>query len=317
MAKPVLQDSYDPISKSELEAFEDKLGIDLPADYRSFLLEHNGGDYPATVSTPYGLDNPKSAFIGVFYGLNAQDDFDLLDAYEVLCEQLPLGILPIGDDDGGNEICLVVTEQDYGSIWFWHHELSQNTGWPPLNSDRLADSFAELYGSLQYYLPFCEEVWQETSPAFMAAERGDANALSSILDDGFDIESRNNRGQTLLACAARARQSQIVRMLLERGANVHAKDSTGKTPLHEASSSHSLDSAKLLVSFGAVVNALDAVSNTPLLCAMSVGYRLPLFLISCGADVNIPNQHGVTALMRCKPYEQYLREPLIQAGAVQ
>ena len=316
MAKPVLQDSYDPISKSELEAFEDKLGIKLPNDYRSFLLEHNGGDYPFEVSTSFGPSDPRYTIVKSFYPLFTDED-SLLAVSRRVNSQLPQGFLPIGTDGMGNHICLVFSEQDKGSIWFWDHELSQKGGWPPLNSDRLANHFTEFYDSLEYYLPFCEEDWQETSPAFMAAERGDANALSSILDDGFDIESRNNRGQTLLICAASARQSQNVRLLLERGASIESRDNEGQTALLAASSSHSFDSAKLLVAAGADLDARNGEGETPLLAAMAMSYRLPLYLIEEGANVNLRNNYGNSPLEMCELYEAYLREPLLQAGAVE
>jgi hypothetical protein len=44
LAMPIqIDDSNPPISSSELEALENKLGIRLPDEYHRFILAHNGG----------------------------------------------------------------------------------------------------------------------------------------------------------------------------------------------------------------------------------------------------------------------------------
>jgi hypothetical protein len=39
-----------PVTEADVAAFEDRIGVTLPADYRRFLLEVNGGDGPADES---------------------------------------------------------------------------------------------------------------------------------------------------------------------------------------------------------------------------------------------------------------------------
>ena len=70
-----------------------------------------------------------------------------------------------------------------------------------------------------------------------AAERGQIEMMTLLLDNGADIESQNNRGFTPLFSAAKSGKLEAVKLLLERGANVHhfLKDD-GWVPLHLVSS---------------------------------------------------------------------------------
>ncbi len=76
------------------------------------------------------------------------------------------------------------------------------------------------------------------------------------MSKGEPIESRNDRGWTLLACAAHYGYPRVAKLLLEHGADPHARDHEGKTPLHHAAQS-SLDCVKLLLAAGADIKARD------------------------------------------------------------
>ena len=310
MIKPILQDSYDPISESDLRQLEDDVGARLPADYRAFLLEHNGGDFPFEVATTSDSSDPRYTTIGYFYGINTGDSSDLL-ATNRLIDHLPSGFLAIGGDSCGDQICVVGTGRQAGSIWAWDHEEEHSDHWPPRDSHRVADNFTDLYKRLCYDSYQTDVCWEETIPAFMAAERGDSETLLSILNQGFEIEACNGTGATLLNCAAAARQSQIVQLLLERGASVDSRDLTDSTPLLWAARTHSLDSAKLLVAAGADLEATDIDGNTPLLAGVLVDYRVPLFLVSQGANVNARNNEGDSPLDLCSNCDEYLRDHFV------
>jgi outer membrane protein assembly factor BamB len=69
-----------------------------------------------------------------------------------------------------------------------------------------------------------------------AAGKGDAAAVTALLDKGADIEADNGRGATPLYVAAEQGQLEVVKVLLARGANAHVKDlEWGRTPLRHAS----------------------------------------------------------------------------------
>ena len=310
MVKPLLQDSYDLITEADIATFEAAIGASFPGDYRAFLLQHNGGYFPADVCIHPGENNPQFSSLSMLYGLKT-DDYSDLQMNNRRLDNLPTGFVAIGGDDFGNKICLVTLQQDFGSVWKWDHEMQ-----PPKDLRRLADNFGQ-YFSLIEYDHYREEDWLETIPGFMAAERGDAAPLLALLSDGLDIEFQNDRGETLLICAARSRQSQVVQMLLSAGAEVEACDNAGRTALHTAAAAHSVDSVKLLLAAGANIDAEDCEGDTPLLVGINIGYRVPLYLIRHGANVNHRNHAGESPLQICEVYPDYLRTPLFEAGAIQ
>src|SRR5689334_14005557 len=57
-----------------------------------------------------------------------------------------------------------------------------------------------------------------------AAKNGDKAGVSRLLDNGADVETRNESGRTILMLAALKGNSQIVQVLLDRRAKVNTTD---------------------------------------------------------------------------------------------
>src|SRR5215471_4832543 len=91
-----------------------------------------------------------------------------------------------------------------------------------------------------------------------AARKGDAAAVTKLLDDGVDVNTKFRYNTTALFFACDAGNVEVVKVLLARGADINAKDSFyGMTPLTLASSpprkktpAHN-EIAKLLIAKGA------------------------------------------------------------------
>ena len=138
----------------------------------------------------------------------------------------------------------------------------------------------------------------------IAAERGDAAAVRSLIAEGEDVNARDN-GYTPLVFAARAGDGETVNALLDAGADPNARDCRkGWTPLIHAIHKHRLDAARALVERGADVNARaggceeDSVESgmTPLMyAAMYDNPDLVKLLLERGADPHAEND-GANAL---------------------
>ena len=151
----------------------------------------------------------------------------------------------------------------------------------------------------------------------------------------FDVNSKNESGQTILHDAARHGKARIMWLLSERGANLNALDDSGQTPLymavtkrrfgavqamlsqkvdltirygiydtsvvHLAAQSRSDDTRilRILLEHGADVNALDNRQQTALHFASGVAFSAEtmLVLIRAGCDVNAKKISGYTPLM--------------------
>ena len=137
-------------SDAEIAEFERKLNIQLPSEYRTFLLTNN-------VCEPV----PNLIFISkeqgegevrYFLGFSDKNYFSLdwfVDIYKdkgfprITAETIPIGI-----DSGGNLYCIVTQRENYGAIFFWDHDW-ENEGNPDnSNMYLLASSFSDFLDHL-------------------------------------------------------------------------------------------------------------------------------------------------------------------------
>ena len=84
-----------------------------------------------------------------------------------------------------------------------------------------------------------------------AAMVGDTAAAAELLNQGAEVDSRDQNGRTPLIEAAFGGHHEMVALLLERGAMVNAMDADGWTALMEASSKGRTDMVRLLLNFNA------------------------------------------------------------------
>lgn len=85
---------------------------------------------------------------------------------------------------------------------------------------------------------------------FTFARNGDTVLLQEI-DDGYDVDSSNEYGDTLVLLAARHGHHAIVRGLIARGADVNRRNATGLTPIAAAAAAGHADIVDTLRHAGA------------------------------------------------------------------
>lgn len=123
-------DKKQPLASLEpLTAFEAELGSTLPDDYRRFLIACNGGVFRGRYwffgPTPEG----KKADAGMHHigGLREDSSFSLVRHRETYqgrhYVRIPRSLLWIMDDPFGNAICIGLTGEHRGRLYFWDHEL--------------------------------------------------------------------------------------------------------------------------------------------------------------------------------------------------
>ncbi len=147
--------------------------------------------------------------------------------------------------------------------------------------------FAGL-ASLILVLAFTGAVGPADSPVADATERGDLEAVRTLLRDGADVNTAQSDGMTALHWAATHNDAEIARILLYAGATPRATTRLGGyTPLHMASRSGSTDVAQLILEAGADPNVFTSTGVTAMHFAADADAAGVVALLAAhGADVD-------------------------------
>lgn len=143
------------VSEEDVIKIENGLGTNFPEDYKSFIINTNGGtpkedmlyDFYDEVS---GLEN--TSIIRKFFSLYVDDTIlknNLKVIYNTMKNEgaLPSDMIPIADDPIGNIIGLSVNKDDYGFIYYLNHEFEDvETGY--LIKSKIANSFKSFIDCL-------------------------------------------------------------------------------------------------------------------------------------------------------------------------
>lgn len=117
------------LSDDEIAEFEKTLPDTLPADYREFLQRTNGGGISLEIDlcTPVA-SNGYDEFTGPMsvYGIDGRDS--LLKNRNCYAGRIPRELLMIASDCFGNGICIGITGEARGKIYFWDIELECGNG---------------------------------------------------------------------------------------------------------------------------------------------------------------------------------------------
>lgn len=137
-----------------IKRIEYRYNIELPEDYKKFLLKYNGGKTPDTVFNTKKESSDIRAFHGVcnadkYYNIEENLSGNIADIYE---EKIEKGYLTIAEDSFGNDICIGISEKKYGKIYFYDHEIQKFT--------KIYNDFKEFISKIkseEFYMPTIEE----------------------------------------------------------------------------------------------------------------------------------------------------------------
>jgi len=131
----------------------------------------------------------------------------------------------------------------------------------------------------------------------MAAYAGDLQRVEKFIDEGADVDAKDEEGQTALHYAAKGADIEMVELLIAKGADVNAKDNRSRTPLYVAVWGGHTDVVEFLIDNGADINARSEYNYTPIYHASWSGStEMVEFLVKKGADVNAKDVWGWTPL---------------------
>lgn len=130
----------------------------------------------------------------------------------------------------------------------------------------------------------------------LAIRDNSTNVIDLLLSNkNIDVDLSNKSGETPLMMASIDGNLPLVKTLvLGHKAQL---DHIGWTPLHYACAKGHLEVAQFLVANGAIVDSLSVGNTTPLMMAVQSGNeQLVKFLLDKGADLQLKNNNGLTAI---------------------
>ena len=125
--------------------------------------------------------------------------------------------------------------------------------------------------------------------------------------NGADINEPDETGHTALEQAVWANSIRGIKFCLRHGADINQKDKYGNTPLHYSSFVFTMEDMKIimaLIKLGADVNIKNNSGETALYTAVwDCSYEVVKAFIDAGADVNVKNNRGETPLSCAVKYK--------------
>jgi ankyrin repeat protein len=131
-----------------------------------------------------------------------------------------------------------------------------------------------------------------------AAERGELLVVRRLLAEGVGVNTRDGRGRTALLAATQRNQVEVARLLINEGADVNARDFIQDTPFLVAGAEGRAEILKLMLGAEPDLKSLNRFGGTALIPACHRGHvETVKVLLSTAIDKDHVNYVGLTALM--------------------
>ena len=132
---------------------------------------------------------------------------------------------------------------------------------------------------------------------FSAAKSGDTETVVDLLDEGVEIDIKDDVGMSLLHWAAQYGHVTTMRLLIRRGCNVDSADGRGLTALHVAAGMGQTKAVRDLIRKGASKSVVAVEFGTPLHQAASKGHvKTVVAMLEEGCPLDVVNTAGDTVL---------------------
>ena len=186
-----------------------------------------------------------------------------------------------------------------------------------------------------------------------AAERGETVVVRRLLVDGVRVNIRDVRGRTALLAATQRNHVDVARLLINEGADVDAKDVMQDSPFLLAGAEGRVEILKLILTAGPDLKSTNRFGGTALIPACHRGHveavklllttdidkdhvnnlgwtalmeavvlgdggarhaEIVRLLVAAGADLNIPDRDGNTALFHARQRGYHAMVDILQAA---
>ena len=155
-----------------------------------------------------------------------------------------------------------------------------------------------------------------------AAGRGDALAVRELLIRNAPVDAQDAQGNTALLLATAGNHIEVARSLLLHGASPNIKNHQQDSAYLLAGAQGRLEIVRMTIAYGADLQSTNRYGGTALIPACERGHvATAMALMAAGVDVNHVNRLGWTCLMEAVvlskggPPHQAMIKALIERGA--
>lgn len=145
-----MTESEEKLTPREIKEAEKIINIQLPDEYKSFLLLYNGG-HPEPGTFKYICDDHQNkSLVAWFLAIYKGKAENFLTFFKTYQGRIPEDTVAIGRDPGGNLILLGINRKNRGKVFFWLQDFEVEEGEVPDYSNvcLIANSFDEFLNSL-------------------------------------------------------------------------------------------------------------------------------------------------------------------------
>ena len=151
-------------TENDIDIFERKHQVNLPKDYKQFMLTFGGGRVSENFDNFESSKKSSDLPIDNMFSFIENDEVSTLEkeieTYKTTGwsignkdYELPSGLLPIGDDCFGNYYYMGIHKQNHGKIYWWSHDGDGVKGYKEtsMNVYYLSSSFSNFISKLKKY----------------------------------------------------------------------------------------------------------------------------------------------------------------------
>jgi hypothetical protein len=150
----ILTKSLESVNETDLKKFEQKFNVELPSDYKLFLLNHNGGRPDRDVM--FDVPGFQLAVVNELYGVKKGDfrqQASIDEHFEIFNDRIPLGFIPIGNNGSGDQILLATKTAGIKGVFFFDHENE-----PAENEGLLWNNYGNIFKVSNSFSAFMEQL---------------------------------------------------------------------------------------------------------------------------------------------------------------
>lgn len=258
------QNSQKKLDIKAIRDFEKSNKMSLPANYISFLLQHNGG----IPTNPNYNNGGLSLYINSFFPIVYDKETSLQNEIKLFPYKFEKEVIPVALEGTGDYICLYLQD---GSIYLWKHEGDYSDGIVYFSD--LVFLEKDIFSFLDNLHP---DETDELEEIELIGQSGDKEHLESFLKNN-DIETKTRNNRTIAQEASKHGNVEILKECVKMGANLNST-------LHFAALNGHKHVIDYLLSLGLDINELNDDGKTPL--AYVIPYldsELEQYMISKGA----------------------------------